>query len=526
MRNKKQTDTSSRTRNSILNLCTGTASRLLQTVLRFVVRTIFIYTLGKEYLGINSYFSDVLSMLSLAEFGFASAISFRMYKPLAERDDARVRILIKFYRLAYEAVGLFVLFAGLCLIPFLPMLIKDYSHLADLGINAPLVFVIYLLQTVSSYLFFAYRSSVMRANQKKYILDISDFIITILLNVSQIAVLIFWHNFIAYIITAVIFNVISNLVKAYISYRFYPQFFIKEEGFLSKSEIKEMFKDCAALFLYKINNIVLKATDNIVIGFFLGMSSVGVYSNYLLFYRITITILSQMYTAVQASMGNLFAVADIKTKYRFFETVNFITVILYGSFATLIAVCVDEIIQLWIGNDYLLAKPFAILIGIELLFNGIKHNLGQIRSVTGLFKQGWYRPIVGIVINISVSVGLVRKFGIYGVIIGTISADIISNFMIDPYLIHKYSFGNYKSVWHYYRKNIAYMIVLTTICAMNFWICSVFFIGHGWLSAIVHASIVAASTPAILILIYRNTAECQYLMGLIKRITRKIARKK
>ena len=111
----------------MLNLLTGTASRLLQTVLRFVVRTIFIYTLGKAYLGINSYFYDVLSMLSLAEFGFASAIHFRLYKPLAEKNDKRVRVLLKFYKLAYGIVGISILLIGLSLIPFLPSLIKDYD---------------------------------------------------------------------------------------------------------------------------------------------------------------------------------------------------------------------------------------------------------------------------------------------------------------------------------------------------------------------------------------------------------------
>ena len=515
----------SRSVNSMLNLLTGTASRLLQTVLRFVVRTIFIYTLGKAYLGINSYFYDVLSMLSLAEFGFASAIHFRLYKPLAEKNDKRVRVLLKFYKLAYGIVGISILLIGLSLIPFLPVLIKDYDKLSQIGINAPLVFVIYLLQTVSSYLFFAYRSAVMRANQKKYILDISDFVITILLNASQIAVLLLWHNYIAYITTAIAFNVISNMVKAYIAWRFYPQFFKPEQESLSKEEIKDLFKDCGAIFLYKVNNIVLKATDNIVIGFFLGMSYVGSYSNYLLFYRIVTGTLSQIYNSVQASMGNLFAVADIKNKYRFFETMNFLTIVAYGTFASVIAVCVDEIIFVWIGKEYVLAKPFAILIGIEIIFNGIKHNLGQIRAVSGIFKQGWFRPIIGMAVNLSVSIALVQYCGIYGVIIGTISADIIANFLIDPYLIHKHSFQNYKSCLWYYKKNIIYISILSVFCFFNVKICEFFFNGHGWWSAIIHVIIVSVSTVSAFLLIYRNTYECQYLLMQIKKILKKLSAK-
>ena len=87
----------SRTKNSILNLLSSLGGQLLLTIFRFVVRTVFIYTLGKSYLGINGYFSDILNMLSLTELGFDTAINYKLYKPLADRDDKRVRVLMKFY---------------------------------------------------------------------------------------------------------------------------------------------------------------------------------------------------------------------------------------------------------------------------------------------------------------------------------------------------------------------------------------------------------------------------------------------
>ena len=151
---------------------------MLVTVFRFVVRTVFINTLGKSYLGINGYFSDILNMLSLTELGFDTAINFKLYKPLAEHDDKRVRVLMKFYKLAYRCVGIAILVLGLLIIPLLPILIKDYDQLELIGINIPLIYILYLLQSVSSYMFFAYRTAVMKANQKKYILDIADYALT------------------------------------------------------------------------------------------------------------------------------------------------------------------------------------------------------------------------------------------------------------------------------------------------------------------------------------------------------------
>ena len=65
--------TSSRTRNTILNVATSIGGQLLVTVLKFVTRTVFIHTLGKSYLGINGLFSEILTMLSLSELGIDTA---------------------------------------------------------------------------------------------------------------------------------------------------------------------------------------------------------------------------------------------------------------------------------------------------------------------------------------------------------------------------------------------------------------------------------------------------------------------
>ena len=117
----------SRTKNSVINVITSVGGQLLATILKFVVRTVFIHTLGKSYLGINGLFSDILTMLSLTELGFDTAINFKLYKPLANNDEKRVRVLMKFYKQAYRIVGTVILILGLCLIPALPYLIKDYD---------------------------------------------------------------------------------------------------------------------------------------------------------------------------------------------------------------------------------------------------------------------------------------------------------------------------------------------------------------------------------------------------------------
>lgn len=508
----------SRTKNSVINIITGFGGQLLSTILHFIVRTVFIYTLGKAYLGINGLFTNILSMLSLADLGVGSAIAFRLYKPLAENDEKRVRILVKFYKLAYKVIGVVIFLLGVLLIPLLPKLIKDYDTLEGLGINAILLYIIFLMQSVSSYLFLAYRSTVVTADQKKYILDLVNYVVKITTCIIQIIILVLFKSFLVYTMTAVFTAIANSLINGIIAKKKYPQFFLPEKESLSKAEIKEMFQDCGALLVYKINTVVVKASDNLVLSTFIGIAVVGMYSNYLLLYRTFADLIKRVFSAFKASMGNLFATESIEIRYRFFKIVNLMTALLFGTAGVGIAVCGNEVIETWLGVDYVLAQPVPILIGVELFFAGILVNLGQVRSVSGIFRQAWYRPLIGIIVNIVVSVTLVNVWGISGVIMGTIAAYVLTNFLIEPALIYKYAFNNFKSVLDYYKRNVGYFLVCSIVATFDLAICSHVFVGHGWLSVVIHVMFTGLSVPAAFAILFWKTEEFKYFTRRVKNI--------
>jgi hypothetical protein len=254
------------------------------------------------------------------------------------------------------------------------------------------------------------------------------------------------------------------------------------------------------------------------------MEAVGQYSNYLLLYTTIKSLLNKIYSAVKASAGNLFATQGIAVRYRFFLTMNYLTMVFYGTAAVGVAVCADELIETWIGTEYMIAKPAAILIGIEILFEGIRQNLGQMRTITGVFRQAWTRPLMSILINIIASIALVGPLGIHGVLLGTIIANILTNFLVDPSIIHKYSFDNYRPVSEYYVRNMAYILELFAVGAVDMWLCGKVFVGHEWFSVFIHIIIVGISVPAVLIALYWRSDECEYLWSIAKRILRKVKR--
>lgn len=508
----------SRTTNTIYNFTTSMGGQLITIVMHFAVRTVFVHTLGKSYLGIGGLFSNILTMLSLAEFGVGSAIIFKLYKPIAEHDYHRIAVLMKFYKVVYRLIGMAVALIGIILIPFLPSLIKDYDKLISLHINAEFIFLLYLLKSVSSYLFFAYKSSIVKANQKEYLLNLITYIFTIVASVLQILSLLIWPNFTLYVLIMIIQIIGQNLACAVLSDKMYPYINEKNTERLSGEEIKEIIKDCAALFLYKLNGVVLKATDNLVLSVFIGLDAVAEYSNYYILYTTINTLFAKIYNSVSHSLGNLNAKESKEKKYQVFESTVLITAILGGTAGVGIFVVADELIDTWIGFDWVLKQPFSLIMGLEVFTLAFRICLSKFRTTMGLFQQAKWRPLAGMIINLIISILLVRKWGIVGVLIGTVVADWSTTMWFDPIIIHKYGYNNQKEVSVYFIKLFKYLVVCGLIGGLDYYICSHFLTGAGWISVFVHAIICGISVPAALVIGSIRYPEGRYVFSLMLRV--------
>lgn len=517
--------TNSRTTNTFYNFISGIGGQLIAIILQFVVRTVFIHTLGKSYLGINGLFSNILTMLSLAEFGVGSAILYKLYEPIATNNYRRITLLMKLYRNIYQIIGVVVLGLGVCMIPALPYIISDYDKLITLNINAIFIFCLYLMKTVSSYFFFAYKSAIIRANQREYLLNIISYMMEAGLAVLQIVTLLLFRNFNVYVCMGIAEVILKNIIYAKLSDRLYPYINECVSEHIESSEIKSIFKDCAALFLYKLNGVVLKATDNIVISIFLGLEKIALYSNYYILYATINTIFSKVYSSVAHSLGNLHKTSTPEHSYKIFEAMLFVTIILGGTAGIGLFVVADELVYNWIGNEWIIVQPFALLLGIEAFTLALRIAIYKYRTSMGLFQQAKYRPIFGMIINLVVSVYLVRNWGLCGVLVGTILSDWLTTIWYDPMVIHKYGFNSAFPARRYYAKLFKYICVLIFIGTIDWYICNHFIVGYGWLSVIVHSLICAITVPVVLWVSMLGTEESKYLKGVMKSYSKKIVKR-
>lgn len=509
----------SRINNSFKNVFFNVIGQILTLILSFVTRTVLIRTLGIEYAGINGLISSIISMLSLTELGIGTAIIYNLYQPLAVHNEEKIRILMKFYKTAYRIISIIITIAGIVVMPFLPVIIKDDVSF----VNIYLVFGFYLLQTVSSYMLFAYKSGLLKADQKEYIISQIGYIFTIITNIIQIFILIVFKDYIWYIAAVVILNLLKNIVIAVTVDRLYPYIQKHEDKKLSKEERKETYKNCFAIFIYKINAVIVNATGNVVLSKFIGIVIVGLYSNYKLVMTSIKNIINIGFQSITSSLGNLHIDNNKEHEFLVFNAVNYLSAFCYGIFSVgTICVC-NEFVKVWLGNEYLLSEEFVFLIAIDLYLYGLKKALEMFRTSMGLFQQAKYRPLIGIVLNVAFSLFFVQKMGIYGIVIANILADLLTFVWMDPYVIFKNSFPQH-SLLKFYTK-IGLYTGITAVCSIIAKVITTILSISGITAICIYGIIAVSITAIVFMLLTFKLEEFRYLKETFTMIIRKKAKK-
>lgn len=518
----------SRTQNSILNFITNLGSSLLLVVLNFVTRSMFIRYLGTSYLGIEGLFSNILTMLSLAELGFGSAIVFKLYKPIEEQDRPRILVLMKLYRKTYFILGCVIAAVGICLIPFLPSLVKDYHRFADLGLNAVIIFLLYLFNSVASYWFFAYKSAFVQASQKTYLLNLLGYAVAIVNSICQILVLVFLRSFILYLSVQIFFAVLTNLLYALVCDKRYPYIREKTSERISKEELKEFFKDCASLLLYRGSNTITTASDNVVLSAMVGLETVGYYANYLSIKTALRSLLYTFLSAVQASLGSIYSTGNLEWSRLVFRVVNFCTVLLYGIGAIGLAVLMDDFIQLWIGSEYIVTSwlyngqtvstPIALLIGIEIFTYGQVLYCSIFRNAMGLFQELKFRPVASILVDLAICILTIPYLGIAGCVLSTIVSHLTTNLIFDPIVICKH--GLKQSPWGYFLRNLSYKLVIILAGLLAWWVCGL--IPFDGIAGFLLRGVVCVLVPSFsMVICFCRTTEFSFLLNTVKTLLHK-----
>lgn len=507
-----------RVENSIKNSSLGIIAQVSNILLGLLVRTFFIYNLDKAYLGANGLFTNVLTMLSLAEMGVGSAIVYNMYKPIANNDYKQIAKLMNLYKKAYSVIGCIVAVIGICLIPALPFIIKDESGIKDIT----LIYILYLANTVSSY-FFAYKRSIFSADQRDRVLQLFKLIGHIVRSVLQIAILVIFKDFILYLTIQIILTIAENIAVSIYADKCYP--FLKEykQENLTKEQRKPIFDNIKALFIYKIGSTALDGTDNIIISSFVSVVSVGLLSNYTLITSSVQAMLSQVTNALTGSVGNFVAKEKPERHEELLNKITFLNFILYGLVFVGSMAVVNPFIALWAGKDYVLDYSVVFVHCLNVYIFGMMNSIWTFRSTMGLFVHGKWRPLISAIINLIVSIWWAKAWGLIGVLLGTTFTRVVTNVWYDPLIVYKH--GLKKKPYGYYLKWALYLLVVIADTVLVNLILQL--LDLSGIIAIIGYGVIAVTVFVLSVLcLFGRTQEFKYLLNTVSAFIKKILHRK
>ncbi len=489
----------------------GVVNKMVALLMPFVTRTIIKMVLGSEYLGLNSLFSSILTVLSLSELGIGGAIVYNMYRPVAENDTETVCPLLNFYRKLYPVIGTVILVLGLLLIPVLPNLISG-SYPENMSLTV--LYLMFLANTVISYFMYAYMSSLLVVYQRDDVNSRTNTLVSLLMNGTEIILLLTTKNYYFYVLMMPLFTIVNNLRIAFIVRRMYPQY--KPAGSISKEMRDDIRVRVSGAFISNVCKATRNSLDSICISYYLGLTLTAMYNNYYYVISGLISLLHIVSTALQGGIGNHVVTRSVDENFNELKKADFLYMWI-SAWCTVCLICIYQpFMRLWMGEDMMF--PFSVAVLISLYFYLLK--MGDMKSIyattNGLWWNMRYRSLAEAAGNIILNIVLGKFFGVYGIVIATMITIFVCNFLWGSQIIFKNYFGADK-IPAYFRYHFKYMATMILMCAVTYGLCSLLPIENlqGVLAA--RAAICIVVPNLIWILLYHGTGEFSFALSLLKK---------
>lgn len=452
-----------KTKNTIRSSIWGIVEKLVTIVMPFVIRTVLIKTLGIDYVGLGNLFTSILIVLGFAELGFSNAIVYFLYDPVARDDRKKICAWVSLYRRICRIISISIFSIGVMVSPFLKYLIKGgYPN----DINIYILFFIYLLNTVFSYLFYSYKKALFYAYQRRDIESKVTSSVMLLIYIVEIAVLLLFKNFYVYVVCLPVATIAINNFSAISVTKMYP--WLKCEGQVDKTDIHNLKNKMKSLIGHKIGYVAVNSEDNIIISSFLGLASVTTFTNYNYIISAVSSLVAVFYRSILAGIGNSTIKYSKEKNYNDFLNLNFISCWIIGWCSVCFICLFQPFISLWVGNKMLLDFNTVILFVISFYFMQIRNIVITYKDAVGMWDKDFYKPYVILIINLVLNIWFVNIFGIKGVLIATIFTSIAIGMPWESYVLHKYYFG--VSVFRYYIETFIYFSAVCIVSGITYFL--------------------------------------------------------
>lgn len=509
---------SSRTSNSLKNVFAAWGGQAIYAIGSFTVRAVLISQLAQVFVGLESLFSSILTILSLADLGFGSAIVFALYEPLAKGDKESVKSLMRLFKRVYISIGVVIIALGACLTPNIQALLGPDCP------DIPLIqtyFFCFVLNTGVSY-FFSYRGSLLMADQKSYVVYIITYSCQILMCVAQIAVLLITQEYLYFLICMVSSTLVQNIVIAYVSGKRYPYLKEKDIAPINKQVLHDVKQNIVGLFMHKVAGACSTPASNLIITNVVGIGVTSLYGNYLMIVNALTQVLSKMFDSIVASVGNLGVTESKERQNEVFRTTFFINGMLYMIISCGFVCAVDPFIDVLAGPDWRL-EPVTVFLVVFLFYVKGMRDAGQsFTSAYGLFWKTKWKAVLEAVFLPTFALVLAFPFGLNGVLAGCALSSLGISTIYEGWAV--YRFGLERPLREYLILFTKYLLLTTVTMAVLLFVCELVPLG-GLLGFFVKGAFGVAVSTALWMLLYRKTREWEECRGIFDHVVAKLRKK-
>lgn len=503
----------SKTKLAAKGIVTGFINKIVTMVLPFAVRTIMIYTIGMQYIGLNSVFSSILSILSFAELGFGNVMVYSMYKPIAEKDNDKLCALLNLYKKLYQIIGIIILAVGLVIMPFIKHFING-EHPAD--VNLYVLYLIFLFNSVISYWLFAYKGSMLSAHQMYYVQNNINTIISVLMSVGQILALLLIKNYYVYVIMIPLSTIANNIYIAYVTKKMYPD--VIPNGTVDKETSNDIKKNVLSGIGHKLGPTATTSIDNLVVSSYAGLIMAGVYNNYNYIITAVTGFVSLVFGNFVAGIGNSLLTESKEKNYEDFKFFTFLNTLLVGWSSVCILCLCQPFMWLWVGRnngeDHMYSMAAVVILVIMYYVQQIRAIVTSYKTAAGMWYADRLKPYVATIANAILDIVLFPFWGVVGILLSTIFARAAIGIPWETNAMFK---GYFKQPQIPYYLTIGKYALITAFIGVLSYLACMALPDESWAWLLVKGIVCAVCTALLYLLIYFRNPHMKRLLSFIGR---------
>lgn len=404
-----------RTKKSIYNFISDVIPFLVLGVLSFLRINFIIKYYGENTNGYMQLITQIFSYLALAEAGFGTAVIYKLYKPIADNDHDKISSIVNGSKIIFKKIALVMSIASIACAIIIPFFINKGSLTYFFIIAMFLLNSIHYL--IEYFIVYPY-TSLLQADQNQYVFNLYKNIIKIIFGILELVLMSFNIDLMLIVGINILFTLIYIYAVMKKVNKLYP--WLDKKAKPDTSAYK-MTKD---VLVHKISFLVFSKTDPIILSTF-SLGYVSLYTSYNYILDFITNIVSKIYNSIRASYCNIVALGKNEDKKYFNMFLSFSFFIACFACVTFNTTVNPFVKVLWLGEDHLLTDSVVLLFSIIMFGKIIVNPIYVARDSKGLYKETKWFTIIQAILNITLSIILVQKYQILGVLLGTLLSQFI-----------------------------------------------------------------------------------------------------